>query len=179
MPAWQCNRIQLKQKGLVAMEGSKKAMAQVPRMAYWALTALFVMNLLNYIDRYILAAVMSQVQKDLTIDGVPGINDEQGGYLGSAFLISYSVFSPFIGWMGDRWKRKYLLAAGVGIWSLATFGSGMATTYSHMFLARSIMGIGEATYATLAPTIIADLFTREKRNRMLSIFYVAIPIGSA
>jgi len=76
-------------------------------------------------------------------------------------------------------SRKYLLAIGVGVWSLATFGAGLAVSYAQMLLARSVLGIGEAAYATLAPTLIADLFVREKRNRALAIFYLAIPIGAA
>ncbi|MBI3464251.1 MAG: MFS transporter, partial [Planctomycetes bacterium] len=74
---------------------------------------------------------------------------------------------------------KYLLAGGVGLWSLATFGSGMAHTFAEMLLARSLMGIGEATYAVIAPTLIADLFPRKTRSRALAFFYLAIPIGAA
>src|SRR5208282_3768196 len=81
--------------------------------------------------------------------------------------------------LGDRVTRKYLLAIGVAIWSLATFATGLAESYGGMLLARSVLGIGEATYATLAPTLIADLFPREKRSRALAIFYMAIPVGAA
>jgi MFS family permease len=140
-----------------------------------ALAALFAMNLLNYIDRYILAAVLDPIQHTLGMEG----EDAAAGLLATAFLLSYALFSPIMGWLGDRMTRKYLLAAGVGVWSLATFGSGLATTYSHLLLARSVMGIGEATYAVIAPTMIADLFPRDRRSRALAIFYVAIPVGSA
>ena len=145
------------------------------RAAYWALGALFAMNLLNYIDRNILAAVIDPVQADL------GVKDQDAlaGLLSTAFFVSYSLISPLMGWMGDRLTRKYLLAAGVGVWSLATFGSGFADSFGHMLLARSLMGIGEATYAVIAPTLIADFFPREHRSRALAVFYVAIPVGSA
>jgi predicted MFS family arabinose efflux permease len=144
-----------------------------PRRAYWALAILFAMNLLNYIDRYVLGAVLGPVRDSLHID------QGQAGWLGSAFMISYTVVSPFMGWLGDRVTRKYLLAAGVGLWSLATFGSGMAETFGQMMIARSLMGIGEATYAVIAPTLIGDMFPRGQRSRALAVFYVAIPIGAA
>ena len=143
--------------------------------AYFGLAALFTMNLLNYIDRNILASVIEPVQKDLGIAD----SDDLAGLLATVFFASYSLFSPFTGWLGDRVTRKYLLAIGVGIWSVATFASGMATTFGQMVLARSVLGIGEATYATIAPTLIADFFPREKRNRALAVFYLAIPVGSA
>lgn len=141
--------------------------------AYRMLAALFAMNLLNYIDRYVLGAVLGPVQESLEI------NDQQAGWLGSAFMVSYTLLSPFMGWMGDRVTRKYLLAGGVGLWSLATFGSGLARTYEQMLLARSLLGIGEATYAVIAPTLIGDLFPRKTRSRALAFFYVAIPVGAA
>ena len=99
--------------------------------------------------------------------------------LGPAFLIAYIVFAPLMGWAGDRYNRTRLLVCGVGLWSLATVGSGFADTYGHLVLARSLLGIGEATYGTLAPTILADLYPRERRGQILSFFYLAIPVGSA
>jgi len=156
------------------MENGKTRVASLP-VAYSVLAALFAMNLLNYIDRFILAAVVKNIQE------TPGLehDDTQAGLLGTIFFVSYAIFSPVVGWLGDRMSRKYLLAIGVGIWSLATFGAGLAITYTQMLLARSVLGVGEAAYATLAPTLIADLFVREKRNRALAIFYLAIPFGAA
>jgi MFS family permease len=171
---------------------ASKATADLPlRGAYWSLAALCAMNLLNYIDRYILAAVVKPIQDDLVIH-----EDALAGLLATAFIVSYSLFSPFMGWLGDRVTRKYLLAAGVGLWSLATYGSGLAGRlglseiviplygpvpgpFVELLLARSIMGIGEATYAILAPSLIADLFPKSRRNAAMAAFYVAIPIGAA
>jgi MFS family permease len=143
--------------------------------AYGVLAALFAMNLLNYIDRFILAAVIDDIQN------TPGFtrDDAQAGLMATIFFVSYAIFSPVVGWLGDRMSRKYLLAVGVGVWSLATFGSGLAVSDGQMLLARSVLGIGEAAYATLAPTLIADLFVRDQRNRALAIFYLAIPFGAA
>jgi MFS family permease len=145
------------------------------RAANWTLAALFAMNLLNYVDRFILAAVIGPVQESLHLED----NKAAAGFLSTIFFVSYAFFSPLVGILGDRMSRKYLLAIGIGIWSLATFGSGLVRSFGEMVAARSVLGIGEAAYATLAPTLIADLFPRERRNRALAIFYVAIPIGAA
>lgn len=134
---------------------------------------LFAMNLLDYLDRNILVSIQPQVRDELHV------TNEQWGRLTSIFLISYSVFSPLMGWLGDRYRRTWLLAFGVGLWSLATVGSGLARSYGHLALARSVLGIGEATYGVIAPTILIDLFSREKRSRVLSAFYLAMPFGSA
>jgi MFS family permease len=131
------------------------------------------MNLLDYIDRNILAAVLPHIQEEM------GLSSTQAGALGPAFLIAYTMFAPLMGWAGDRYNRTRLLVCGVGLWSLATVGSGFAGTYGHLVLARSLLGIGEATYGTLAPTILADLYPRERRGQILSFFYVAVPVGSA
>ena len=135
--------------------------------------ALFAMNMLDYLDRNLLMAMQPQIKDDLAISNF------QWGLLTSIFLVSYSVFGPIMGWLGDRLKRTWLLGLGVGVWSLATIGSGLASTYGHMALARSVLGIGEATYGVIAPTILVDLFAREQRARLMSAYYVAMPLGSA
>ncbi len=84
-----------------------------------------------------------------------------------------------MGWLGDRTRRTWLLGVGVGVWSLATVGTGLARSYGHLVLARSFLGIGEATYGVLAPTLLMDLFPREKRARVMSAFYLAMPLGGA
>jgi MFS transporter, Spinster family, sphingosine-1-phosphate transporter len=154
------------------MEKPYRASA-VARGAYWVLLALFAMNLLNFVDRSILAAVLKPLREELHL------NNFQAGLVGTSFYISYAVFSPLIGWLGDRVTRKYLLAASVGVWSIATFGSGLAQSFGQMMLARSLLGVGEATYASLAPTLIADLFPRRQRGMALSFFYIAVPLGAA
>jgi MFS family permease len=143
-------------------------------VAYLVLAVLTAMNLLNYIDRFILAAVIGPVQEGLHIAD----KDDAAGVLGAAFLVSYTLFSPVVGWAGDRVPRKYLVALGVGLWSLATFLSGWVQSYEQMLAARVVLGVGEASYAILAPGIIGDLFTPSKRNRVLTVFYLAIPVGA-
>ena len=152
------------------------ATSVMPAPQRWAMTtfvALFAMNMLDYLDRNLLMAMQPQIKEDLAISNF------QWGLLTSIFLVSYSVFGPIMGWLGDRLKRTWLLGLGVGVWSLATIGSGLASTYGHMALARSVLGIGEATYGVIAPTILVDLFAREHRARLMSAYYVAMPLGSA
>ncbi len=138
-----------------------------------ALAILTTINFLNYIDRYVLPAVFEPIKRDLHF------SDTQLGLLNLAFMISYSITSPIFGRIGDLFVRKYLIAAGVTIWSFATAGAGLARTYWQMFLPRSMVGIGEASYATTAPAIITDFYAEEKRGRALAVFYAAIPAGSA
>jgi predicted MFS family arabinose efflux permease len=147
--------------------------ASAPRWALTTFVVLFLMNLLDYTDRWVLSAVLPQIQDDLRI------SNEQAGWLYSWFLISYTLVSPFMGYAGDRMRRTWLLGLGVGVWSLATVGSGLAQNYSQLRLARAFLGIGEATYGVIAPTILMDLFSREKRARVLSAFYIAMPLGGA
>jgi MFS family permease len=144
-----------------------------PRWALVTFSVLFAMALLDYIDRWVLASVLDEVQLDLHLD------DTHAGSLATLFLISYSVFSPFMGYAGDRVRRPWLLALGVGVWSLATVGTGLARSYGHLVLARAVLGIGEATYGVIAPTVLMDLFTRNTRARVLSLFYLSMPIGAA
>ena len=146
-----------------------------PALARWAIptfVVLFLMNLLDYMDRNILYAVLPQVKTVLRL------NNTQAGLLATYFLITYSLIGPVMGWAGDRALRTWLLGLGVGLWSLATVGSGLARSYGQLVLARSILGIGEATYGVIAPTILLDLFRRQQRARVLSAFYLAMPIGS-
>ncbi len=131
------------------------------------------LNLLNYMDRFLLAAVLPRVIAELHL------SDFEGGAMATVFLIGYFVTSPFFGALGDRGNRKVLIALGVALWSLATVGSGLATSALMLFAARALVGVGEASYATLAPTIIDDLAPPARRGRWLAVFYLATPVGSA
>ena len=134
---------------------------------------LTALNLVNYLDRFLVMAVSPRIQESLALD------DAQIGWVTTAFMLGYFVTSPIFGWLGDRYPRKGLIAAGVAVWSIATVLSGLAPTYATMVAARVLVGVGEASYATLSPTIIDDLSSKSAKNRMLAIFYVAIPVGSA
>ncbi len=142
-------------------------------VAFGVLIVLTTINFLNYLDRYVLSAVLEDVKVELVL------GDVQSGALGSVFMVVYMVAAPLGGYYGDRFNRNRIAAIGIALWSLATLGSGFATDYSTLLLMRACVGIGEAGYATVAPSIIADLFEPNERGRRLALFYLAIPLGSA
>src|SRR6478752_4522775 len=119
----------------------------IPTVAspYFALAVLFGMNLLNYID------------------------GKWYGVLGGSFMIVYTIVSPLMGWLGDRYNRRLLLAGGVGLWSLATVGTAFSADFYHMFFWRALLGVGEASYGVIAPALLADIFAVEKRGRAMGI----------
>lgn len=139
----------------------------------YALGLLLAVNLLNYIDRQVLFAVFPLIKIDLHL------SDTELGFLGSAFMLSYLLFAPLFGWLGDRWSRTRLAAGGLVVWSLATAMSGFVPGYRSLLAARATVGVGEASFGTVSPGLIADFFPKERRGRVLSWFYVAIPVGSA
>jgi MFS family permease len=141
-----------------------------PRLLLAVLTGL---NILNYIDRNVLFAVQSEVQKEFVV------SDTQIGLLGPAFFFTYMFAAPVVGWMGDRFPRKNIVVIGIFIWSGFTFLTWFVHSYNDLLVRHSIVGIGEASYATIAPTLIADAFPPLKRGRMLSIFFLGLPVGSA
>ncbi|MBI5209022.1 MAG: MFS transporter [Elusimicrobia bacterium] len=140
---------------------------------YHVLGILFLVNLLNYIDRQVLYAVFPLIKPDL------GLSDTQLGALASAFMLVYMCAAPFAGYKGDRSDRGRWIAGGVGLWSLATVFSGLSRTYGQLLGARSFVGIGEACYGSLSPSFIAERFRADQRARVLGFFSMAIPVGSA
>jgi MFS family permease len=139
----------------------------------YALGLLLAVNLLNYIDRQVLFAVFPLIKDDLRI------TDTALGLLGSAFMLSYLLLAPLFGWLGDRWSRVKLASGGLVVWSLATALAGLAPGYRTLLAARATVGVGEASFGTVSPGLLADFFPKEHRGRILSWFYVAIPVGSA
>ena len=139
---------------------------------------LTALNLLNYIDRMIVAAVLRKVSAPVAEGGL-ALSNFQAGFLATAFLLGYFVTSPLFGARADKGARKGLIAIGVAVWSLATVASGFADSFAILIAARILVGVGEASYATLAPTIIDDLTPPANKGRALAIFYLAIPVGSA
>lgn len=143
------------------------------RYRRYALGLLLAVNLLNYIDRQVLFAVFPLIKADLHL------SDTALGFLGSAFMLSYMIVAPLFGWLGDHWSRTRLAAGGLLVWSLATALAGFAPGYRTLLAARATVGVGEASFGTVSPGLIADFFPRERRGRILAWFYVAIPVGSA
>ena len=150
-------------------------MARTPRPgdAALAVAVLTALNLLNYIDRYLPSAVKELFKRDLHL------SDAQTSYPLTAFVLVYMVASPIFGALADRWPRKVVIAGGVALWSLATAAAALATGFWTFLGARALVGVGEAAYATLSPAFLADYYPAERRNRILTLFYVAIPVGAA
>src|SRR5213595_4348514 len=143
-----------------------------------ALLLLLGINLLNYIDRQILAALEPDIRASFF-----AANDVNAmmrtGWLGDAFFVTYMVSAPILGLLADRVSRWIIIGSAVILWSLASGGSGLAATFTILFATRIFVGIGEGGYGPAAPTILADLFPIEIRGRVMAIFYTAIPVGSA
>src|SRR5205809_5245462 len=143
------------------------------RAARYALGVVTILNFLNYIDRFILAAVLPRVKTELIL------TDFQLGLLANIFLVTYFVTSPIFGALGDRLSRPRLMAAGVSAWSIATAAAGITANFVQLLIARAWVGIGEAAYASISPALLSDYFPRAQRGRACAVFYVAIPVGSA
>ncbi len=148
----------------------------------WILALLTAMNLLNYLDRFVLSAVLPEVQHDLSLSKLVG------GTLATVFLIGYFATSPIFGTLADRppssagaarFSRKALVSLGIAVWSAATALTGLARGIGGLVATRAVVGVGEASYATIAPTFIDDLAPPERRSRWLAVFYSAMPIGGA
>jgi MFS family permease len=131
------------------------------------------LNLLNYIDRYIMPGEFSLIQLDLHA------TDHQMGALTTALFLFYMVAAPLTGWLGDRFPRKPLIISGAILWSLATLATVWVHGYWTFYIRQAFVGIGEATFGIFAPAVLADFYPERERNRILSIFYVAIPVGAA
>jgi MFS family permease len=138
-----------------------------------ALLVLTALNLLNYADRNVLFAVQPLVQDEFHLSKV------QIGYLTSAFLGFYMIAAPFVGPLADRYSRKLIIALGAIFWSGLTLLTAVTHTYAQLLIRHTLVGIGEATFVTIAPTFVADLFAEKMRGRILGVFYLAIPVGSA
>jgi MFS family permease len=134
---------------------------------------LLCLNLLNYIDRYILPGEVSLIQREFHS------TDQQMGALTTALFLCYMFTAPLTGWLGDRFRRKPLIIAGAVLWSVATLGTAWVHDYWTLYLRHALVGVGEATFGIFAPTVLADFYPERDRNRILSIFYIAIPVGAA
>lgn len=141
-----------------------------PKTALIVLTAL---NLLNYVDRNVLFAVQTMVQDEFHV------TNTQIGVLTTAFLGFYTLAAPFVGPLADRYSRKTIIMLGGVFWSGLTLLTAVTHTYTELLIRHTLVGVGEATFVTIAPTFVADLFAEKIRGRILGVFYLAIPVGSA
>ena len=138
-----------------------------------ALTILTGLNFFNYVDRSVLFAVQPLVQNEFHR------TDAEFGLLTSAFFFCYMFTAPFIGALADRRPRRGIMIAGAIVWSAATLLTAFTYDFRTLLLRHTIVGIGEATFATIAPSFLADLFPEDKRGRVLGVFYLCIGLGTA
>ncbi|HJT76943.1 MAG TPA: MFS transporter, partial [Gemmataceae bacterium] len=149
-----------------------------------ALLLLLGINLFNFIDRQVLAAVEPEIARDLGLDHAAN-GKFWMGLLATAFMAAYMLTAPLFGWLADRWPRWPLVGLGVVLWSLASGGSGLnwgvglGLAFWLLLLTRACVGVGEAAYGPVAPTVLSDLYPVQSRGRILAWFYLAIPVGSA
>ena len=136
------------------------------------LIILSLINLFNYVDRYIIAAISESLRHSAL-----HISDLQYGLLGSGFIVVYMATAPVFGALGDTRSRPRLIALGVTIWSVATALGGLAWSFASLLAARTMVGVGEAAYGTISPSLLADYFRKEFRGRVFGVFFLAIPVG--
>jgi MFS family permease len=139
-----------------------------------ALAILSFINLFNYLDRYVVSALVESLRRSEL-----ALSDAEAGSLMSGFLIVFALVAPIFGALGDRRSRPRLIAFGVACWSVATALSGLAGSFAALFAARASVGVGEAAYVTVGPSLLSDYFPSSQRGRVMAIFFCAIPVGSA
>src|SRR6184192_1678501 len=170
--------LQLTRGHLQSPTGVESGMKKSISGANGALLLLLGINLFNYIDRQILAALEPDIRASFFApDDVNAMT--KTGLLGDAFLVTYMFSAPILGFLADRISRWVIIGTAVFVWSLASGGSGLAATFTILFATRIFVGIGEGGYGPAAPTILADLFPIATRGRIMAIFCAAIPVGSA
>src|SRR6202165_571116 len=168
----------------------------VTRYSFYAVGVLTGLNFLNYIDRQILPAVGPLMKRELHL------TDTEIGALDAALLLSFTVLAPLFGRLGDRYSRTKLMAAAAVVWSIATgltawvdrwpllppalhlklplFGLiALSSVALGLCAVRALVGIGESSFSTITPTLIADYFPIQRRATALGVFQAAIPMGFA
>lgn len=148
-------------------------MRQRVRPTAVTLLLLVTMNLLSFVDRFILPGELSLIQEEFHT------TQQQMGALTTALFLVYMLAAPLTGWLGDRFSRKPLIVSSVLFWSLATLAAGWVHDYWALYFRHALVAVGEASFAVFAPTVIADMYSARERSRILSIYYAAIPIGGA
>jgi len=136
---------------------------------------LVYVNLINYMDRSTVAGLLEEIKKDKDFDIH---QDKYLGLLQTAFVVCYMLFAPIFGYLGDRYSRKWILGIGIGFWSLSTLIGSFMRSFPGFLVFRALVGVGEASYSTVAPAIISDLFAKDERSSILALFYFAIPVGT-
>jgi len=147
-----------------------------PRRKWISLAILFFVNLLNYMDRYTVSAVLDDFSTEMCPPGRCSTSKE--GLIQTAFVVVYMLAAPMFGYLGDRYSRKYLMALGIFIWGSLSLTASFMPSYYYFLVIRALIAIGESAFTTIAPTVLGDLFTDETRTLVYGIFYIAIPFGT-
>jgi MFS family permease len=148
-------------------------LSDLNRTPQYVLGLLFAINLVNYVDRQVLFAVLPLLKSDLSL------SDARLGMLASAFMLVYMCAAPLVAYRADRGGRTIWISAGIALWSAATFLSGLARGFGQLFMARAAVGVGESGYGAVSPSFVAEHFPKERRGGVLAVFSTAIPVGSA
>jgi MFS transporter, Spinster family, sphingosine-1-phosphate transporter len=138
-----------------------------------ALVLLTALNFVNYIDRYILPGVQEQIKHEFHL------SDEHIGTLTFWFMIAYMLTAPVTGLLGDRFPRKPMIVIAALFWSGINFFTASVHSYDSLNLRHAALGVGEASFGIFAPALLSDFYPEDQRNRVLTIFNVAIPVGAA
>ncbi|KAK4005351.1 hypothetical protein OUZ56_007066 [Daphnia magna] len=160
-------KFQLTENETVQVESNKRSRLKVATVCI-----LCFFNLTYYMDRFGIAGILTAIQCDL------GATDSQAGLLQTAFIIPYVIFSPVVGYLGDRYSRRLILVLGIFFWSCATLTASFMPELWSFIVVRSLTGVGEACFSSLAPAIISDLYASNVRSKYLAVYYFAIPVGS-
>ena len=144
----------------------------VQKGAGYTLFVLFLINFLNFFDRALPGVVLEPLRKEF------GLTDTMSGLLGTAFILIYAIAGIPLGRLADRLRRGQILSAGVAVWSVFTGAAAVITTVPGLFLARLGVGIGEASCAPAANSMIGDLYPSNRRARALGLFMLGLPLGS-
>ncbi|KAI9560815.1 hypothetical protein GHT06_011767 [Daphnia sinensis] len=160
-------KFQLTENESVQVESKKQSRLKVATVCF-----LCFFNLTYYMDRFGIAGILTAIQCDL------GATDSQAGLLQTAFIIPYVIFSPVVGYLGDRYSRRLILVLGIFFWSCATLTASFMPELWSFIVVRSLTGVGEACFSSLAPAIISDLYASNVRSKYLAVYYFAIPVGS-
>ncbi|MGH7580105.1 MAG: MFS transporter [Gemmatimonadales bacterium] len=142
-----------------------------PRYRWYALGLLAAINLLNYIDRNVIYALFEPIKRDLAL------SDAQLGWLGSAYILVFSVAALPFGVISDLRSRRAVIAWGVTVWSAFTFLSGLVRSYWQLFTCRAAVGVGEAAYGPAAASLVADYFPGERRAMAMGILASGVSLG--
>lgn len=144
-----------------------------PPWAWGLFALLFLVHLLDSTDRWLLPSVVRSLGQELAL------SDTQAGWLATVLLLAFAAWSPIVGFLADRYSRPRMLALGIAVWSIGTIGTSLASTYDQLVATRCLVGVGAATSGVIALTLLMDLFSRRSRARVLSGYYLAMPLGAA